>query len=531
MTFPSLLLAISALLPAVLMAAAITGPMGAAKSHAASSDSAAAMRAAATVWRRFRWLASVATGCAALSLIMQLSMPADAARQVPLVAFSLPGAWITLLVQLLGLAIGVFSSRYLQGEAGQARYAAALSGVLAAVHLLLLADHWLVLIGAWAAVGLVLQRLLCFYGDRPFALLAAHKKQVADRLADVLLIAAASISWIELGSGSLSLLWAHLASTPASTALQASAVCLVLAVLLRTAVLPMHGWLIQVMEAPTPVSALLHAGVVNLGGFVLIRFAPLLEAAPLARWLLVIGGLATAVLAGLVMLTRISIKVRLAWSTVAQMGFMVMECGLGLYTLALLHLLGHSLYKAHAFLMASRVVEETRRGEMHRAAAPSLGSMVVAPVLSGALIAAVVGLVSALLQTPAWPWWWCAVLALAWAPLLWLPGPGQRGDGTWMPGLIRGGLSGAAMVLTLCAAALMGHLVPLGVHDAPNAAAGGLALLGMALFYACLVMMQSPAETLARWRRRSYAGFYIDEYVTRATLQWWPTRWTRVASP
>ncbi len=257
--------------------------------------------------------------------------------------------------------------------------------MLAAVHLLLLADHWLVLIAAWAAVGLALQHLLCFYTDRPFALLAAHKKRLADRLADVLLIAAAALAWTDVGSGSLSDLWRHLRAGEASFALQTSAVFLVLAVVLRTALLPVHGWLIQVMEAPTPVSALLHAGVINLGGFVLIRFAPLLEAAPVARWLLVSIGLATALLAGLVMLTRISIKVRLAWSTVAQMGFMVMECGLGLYTLALLHLIGHSLYKAHAFLSASTAVEAARLRMMRSAVAPSVASLALAPVLSAGL--------------------------------------------------------------------------------------------------------------------------------------------------
>src|SRR5690606_181873 len=211
--------------------------------------------------------------------------------------------------------------------------------------------------------------------DRPFARLAAHKKRVADRLADVLLLAAAALSWREVGSGSLSALWQHLEAGTASLALQIAAVCLALAVVLRTALLPLHGWLIQVMEAPTPVSALLHAGVVNLGGFVLIRFFPLLEAVPLARWLLVVIGLATALLAGLVMLTRVSIKVRLAWSTVAQMGFMVLECALGLYTLALLHLMGHSLYKAHAFLAASGAVDEARRLMMRGQTTPSLRSL------------------------------------------------------------------------------------------------------------------------------------------------------------
>mgnify|MGYP003685389751 CR=1 FL=1 len=322
--------------------------------------------------------------------------------------------------------------------------------------------------------------------------------------------------------GSLSALSQALQSGAASVALQASAVCLALAVVLRTALLPVHGWLIQVMEAPTPVSALLHAGVINLGGFVLIKFAPLLEAAPLARGLLVGAGLLTALLAGMVMLTRISIKVRLAWSTVAQMGFMVMECGLGLYTLALLHLIGHSLYKAHAFLSASGVVEDTRLRLMRGHVTPSTASMVAAPLLSAAVIAGVISAAATVLPVPAWPWWWSAVLALAWAPLLWLPmnRPAEA------PGALAGLLTGAAMVAGLVLAALVGHELPFGVTDAPQATAGLVALAGMALLYLCLVRMQAGAPGLAPWRRWSYAGFYVDEFVTRAALRLWPARWT-----
>jgi len=210
---------------------------------------------------------------------------------------------------------------------------------------------------------------------------SAQKAAARHRLADGLLLVAAALAWTEVGSGAFEDLWAHVAREGMGVPLQASALALVLAVVLRTALLPVHGWIVQVMEAPTPVSALLHAGVVNLGGFALIRFAPMLEHATTARVVLVVFGLATAVLAGLVMLTRVSIKVRLAWSTVAQMGFMVLECGLGLYTLAALHLIGHSLYKAHAFLSASTVVRETRIGLMHPAWAPTLLGVLLAPAL------------------------------------------------------------------------------------------------------------------------------------------------------
>lgn len=479
--------------------------------------------AAAAVWGRFRLFSTTALALSLAAPLLMLWLPPSAAAGTgsatsAWLAVSPLALWLAVLVQLLGTVIGAFSMRYLHGEAGQARYAAALSGVLASVHLLLLADHWLVLIAAWAAVGLALQPLLCFYADRPFARLAAHKKRLADRLADVPLLAAAALAWSEVGSGSLSALWAHIDQQGASPALQASALCVALAVILRTALLPVHGWLIQVMEAPTPVSALLHAGVVNLGGFVLIRFAPLLEASGPARWLLVAFGLGTALLAGMVMLTRISIKVRLAWSTVAQMGFMVLECGLGLYSLAVLHLIGHSLYKAHAFLSASSVVRESRLQMLRGHAESAPLSLLLAPALS----LGVVMLVQAAAVGGAWPWWWNGVLALAWAPLLWLPA--RRGGEA--SAVAARALAGLALVAGLTLVSALAHLLPLGVSDAPNTPAGYLALTGVALLYLALAVLQWRPQGLAAWRRWSYAGFYVDEFYTRFALFVWPARWS-----
>lgn len=470
-------------------------------------------------WRRFRVLAPAALAACGLTLAFQRLGASP--LLLPGLRVSLTGTWVAVLVQLLGTVIGSFSSRYLQGEASQPRYVAALAAVLAAVHLLLLADHWAVLIATWAAVGMAMQRLLCFYPDRPFALLAAHKKRLADRLADMLLVSAAALAWNEVGAGSFADLWRHLEVGAPSVAMQASAICLALAVVLRTALLPVHGWLMQVMEAPTPVSALLHAGVVNLGGFVLIRFAPLLEAVPAARWLLVVVGLATAMLAGLVMLTRVSIKVRLAWSTAAQMGFMVLECALGLYTLALMHLIGHSLYKAHAFLAASGAVEDARLRMMRLPTSPSVASLVVAPCAA----AAVVGSLVAVAPVAAWPTWWSGVLALAWAPLLWWPVT-PSSDAPDAPGRLRRLLTGMGMVAALTLATVFGHALPFGVTDVPSHAAGLFALAGMALLYASLAMLQARPHALASWRRWSYAGFYLDEVATRVALRLCPARWT-----
>ncbi len=500
------------LAPAALMAAAVALPW------------ARRSAVAPVPWPVFHALGAAALCCAVAALALHWG-GAHAAPDglLPGLAASTPGAWMAVLVQLLGTVIGMASARSLAGEPGQPRYLAAFAAVLAAVHLLLLADHWLVLIAAWAAVGSALQRLLCFYPERAFALLAAHKKRLADRLADVLLLVAAGCAWAEVGSGSLSALWAHAAQGPASPLLQASAVCLVAAVLLRTAVLPVHGWLIQVMEAPTPVSALLHAGVVNLGGFVLLRFAPLLEASAAARWLLVGAGLATAVLAGLVMLTRVSVKVRLAWSTVAQMGFMLLEIGLGLYTLAALHLIGHSLYKAHAFLAASSVVRQARLQALRPSAPPARLGLFMAPLLAGLVVAAIVATAEAAFSAPAWPWWWSAALALAWAPLLWWPAADARAQGLRV-------LAGGGTLAALTGAALGAHaLLPLGVADAPHTTAGLVALAGLAALYAAQVLIECAPERLSTWRRWSYAGFYVDEFFTRLALRLWPARWTPAA--
>ena len=503
----------SVLAPAVLMAAVTVLPQ---RSWAPDKQ-----------WRAFVVLASTALGCALVSLAWQLDASSDLRRiggtsPLPGLAMALPGAWLAALVAFLGLVIGAFSSRYLQGEHRQPSYLRAFAGVLGVVQILLLADHWLVLIPAWAITASLLNRLLCFYPERPFALLAAHKKRLADRLADVLLLVAAATAWWEVGSGSLSALRSHLAHAPAAMPLQVCAVCLTLAVILRTALLPVHGWLTQVMEAPTPVSALLHAGVVNLGGFVLVRFAPLLASSTAARWLLILVGMATALLAGQVMLTRVSIKVRLALSTVAQMGFMVLECGLGLYSLAMLHLLGHSLYKAHAFLSSSAVVRQSRQQMLRGRTSPSTTSMLAAPLLAGAIVW--LGLRTAIAAP--WPLWWAGILALAWAPLLWMP---ARPAGAGRPPLAQW-LAGPATVAALTATAMLAHRLPFGVADSTSDVVGLAALAGFASLYLAVSLSQCRPRLLREWRRWAYAGFFLDEFYTRAALRFWPTRWTSTAT-
>lgn len=194
------------------------------------------------------------------------------------------------------------------------------------------------------------------------------------------------------------------------------------------------------------------------------------------------------------------------------MGFMLLECALGLTTLAALHLIGHSLYKAHAFLSASEDVRHIRQQALHRVSLPGTVSVLLAPVLT---ISAVF-LVLTLAGLAAWPWWWSVVLGMAWAPLLWLP-DAQDGSTRMLQSLF-----GLFTVIGLTMVALALHTLPLGLQDAPDDRLGLIALAGMAALYVCQVLLQKQPQRLSRWRRWSYAGFYLDEAYTRLTLLIWP---------
>src|SRR3569833_2724228 len=138
---------------------------------------------------------------------------------------------------------------------------------------------------------------------------------------------------------------------------------LVVAAFARSAQFPLHSWLPYSMEGPTPVSALMHAGIVNAGGFLLNRFAPLFVHASDVLHVVFAVGLLTALIGSALMLTQNDIKKSLGYSTMGQMGFMVMECGLGAFSLAVYHLIAHGLFKATLFLGSGGVISDARRND------------------------------------------------------------------------------------------------------------------------------------------------------------------------
>ena len=269
------------------------------------------------------------------------------------------------LVSFVGWVTSKYSMRYLDGEASQGRYFRWTGLTIGAVSSMVLSGNLLMFIVAWVLTSLGLHQLLLHYGHRPAARRAAWTKFAISRIGDFALIAAMVLLYARFQSLEFTELFSAvdaIENTPVD--LQVSSLLLVLGAVTKSAQFPFHTWLPQTMETPTPVSALMHAGIVNAGGFLMIRTSPLVTITPWAMTLLAIIGGFTALFAAIVMLTQNSIKRSLAYSTVAQMGFMLLQCGLGAFSAAMLHILAHSLYKAHAFLSSGSVLSEpvkTRR--------------------------------------------------------------------------------------------------------------------------------------------------------------------------
>lgn len=261
------------------------------------------------------------------------------------------------LVTFIGWIVIRFAWTQLRGEPGQSRFLGWLFLTFAAVCLLVTAGGLTQLVGAWVLASACLHRLLLFYPDRAAARRAAAKKFIVARAADTALVAGCLGLYFAYGSTDIAVILQDARTGAGGPLASAAAGCLALAAILKSAQFPFHGWLTESIDTPTPVSAFLHAGLINAGGFLLIRFADVLLLTPgVLATLAMVGGF-TALFGGLVMLTQPAVKTSLAWSTVGQMGFMIFQCGLGLFAIALLHIVAHSLYKAHAFLSAGQAVE------------------------------------------------------------------------------------------------------------------------------------------------------------------------------
>jgi NAD(P)H-quinone oxidoreductase subunit 5 len=282
------------------------------------------------------------------------------------------------MIAIIGLIVVRYSLNYLDGDDRQGAFIGRLAATIASVQLFVLSGNLGILFLSWVLTSMSLHRLLIFYKERPGAIVAARKKFIVARLGDACLLAVVLLLYNQFETGNLEVIFTELKNAIAigqtPEGIELAAVLLAAAALLKSAQFPLHGWLIEVMETPTPVSALLHAGLLNAGPFLIIRMAYVMEVSTYASAVLIVLGGFTALFASVVFLTQTSVKTALAYSSIAHMGFSLMTCGFGAYAASMLHLVAHSFYKAHAFLSSGSVIDTIRSSKV--TAAKRIGSPV-----------------------------------------------------------------------------------------------------------------------------------------------------------
>ncbi len=446
-------------------------------------------------------------------------------------------AVVLVLVSFLLVVVLQFSRRYMAGEARQTEFVRWLCLTGGSVLLIVISGNLLQFALAWSSTSWCLHQLLVFYPDRPGAILAARKKFIVSRLGDVCLLTVLILTLGDFHTWNFSEIFQqaerfhgpHASSVPVSISL--ACFLLVTGAMLKSAQFPFHSWLPDTLEVPTPVSALMHAGIINAGGFLVLRLIPLISLSPLALSTLAIFGAFTALFASMVMLTHASVKRALAFSTVAQMGFMMLECGIGAYPLALLHLVAHSLYKAHAFLASGTAVRPVH-ADLPVANAPTSWSLRLgAMVLAFGLTWLGTNLFDVSLHTPG-----LALLGaiFAFSQTLWLWNVGTRQSDLRRFGL---GLAVACATTTTYFAlhASATRILPALNVDASSSVARvefGLVVLLLPLFLVVTLLQPNLSEGMRlRLFQQLYVharnGFYFNTLANRSVAAVWPLKGRR----
>jgi NAD(P)H-quinone oxidoreductase subunit 5 len=251
-----------------------------------------------------------------------------------------------------------YSRRYMAGSRDLGRFFTRVFGFTLVVMVLVAADH-LALFGlAWLAMGLVMADLIGHVRGWPQARAAARLARRYFLASTAVLGVALGTLWWTTGATSIS----RLATAGDSVGIPITWVAvggLLLAAMIQSALVPFHTWLLASMTAPTPASALMHAGFVNAGGILLARFAPLVTVDASVMLLVVVVGAVSALLGKLLKSVQADVKRQLGCSTVGQMGFMIMQAGLGFFGAAITHLVLHGFYKAYQFLASGEGIEHT----------------------------------------------------------------------------------------------------------------------------------------------------------------------------
>lgn len=341
-------------------------------------------------------------GIAGLGFAVAVALAFSAGRGEPVTASLGPldlaadrlAAVLLLLVFGVSAIVQTFALRYLAGDSratwftgGAGLLTAASAGLMTAATLVGLAVFW-------SLAGLSLCLLLGMYWQLPAARDGVRRTAAAFLIGDLALWAAVGLATATWGRVELrNVVPGEFTGWPTAVI----AILVVVAALSRSAQIPFHRWLPATLTAPTPVSALLHAGVVNAGGILLVRMAPL-ASDDLARGLSILAGAATMAYGAVIMLVKPDIKGALVNSTTAQMGFMILTCGLGLWAAAVIHLVAHGFYKSTLFLSSGSAVAAQRRAEFSPPAltltrTQQILNAVIAVLLPAGALAAAVALI------------------------------------------------------------------------------------------------------------------------------------------
>jgi NADH-quinone oxidoreductase subunit L len=280
-------------------------------------------------------------------------------------------AVMLVLVTTVSSLVHIYTIGYMQGEPGYARFFSYIALFTFSMLMLVLADNLLQLFVFWEAVGLCSYLLIGHWYERPSACNAATKAFIVNRVGDFGFILGLFMVWYYFGSLDYAVVFPKVTGLAQQTinmlepfggswdvsVLTLTCLLLFTGAVGKSAQVPLHVWLPDAMEGPTPISALIHAAtMVTAGVFMVARLAPLYDASPTAMTVVAVVGAVTMMMGATIALTQTDIKRVVAYSTMSQLGYMVMACGLGAYTAGMYHLLTHGAFKALLFLGCGSVI-------------------------------------------------------------------------------------------------------------------------------------------------------------------------------
>ena len=280
----------------------------------------------------------------------------------------------------VGFLIHWFSSEYMENDVDFTRFFSLLNIFIAAMTLLVLADNFATLIIGWGAVGFASFALIGFWREKPSAAAASKKAFVMNVIGDVGLMLAVFILYLKLGALEFSAVFEAVAKVGDNGRdwIPFVIVGLLIGAYAKSAQLPLHTWLPDAMEGPTPVSALIHAAtMVTAGVYLLVRCSPILETQAHMMSFIALAGAVTALFAACCALVQNDLKRVLAYSTMSQLGYMFLAVGVGAYGAAIFHLVTHAFFKALLFLSAGIVIHAAH-GEQDMRKLGGLGKQIPA---------------------------------------------------------------------------------------------------------------------------------------------------------